>query len=947
MLAQLHSKLEAHFKDLASSRSSHGYPVYALEHGLHPEEIKSARDGVVAEYIRTGHLQNSHWLVWTVVAAEIGYTYDGDEYWQSFQVDIARKITLQEREVIRSWFHRFAAMFSGFTPSGRWAEHFTIIAWPITHSILPKYLQSLFARHLYESRHEIAARQGLAAEKLGQLLEDSYEGASSRFQSFLQQAPLTGRLVFALRDQGDVGGASPIYPPTLARITSDIEKKGPARAFLHDARRVLRDAQFRIQSKLGGPPGSDPNPAAKKRDLAVAQPKLIGRPRQDNSWALGVALPDIDTLLTQAGIDGTQLSKSRFRFSDQSDTLVNGKALLSYTKAPHIFSRFPAPHEPLVQFRQTDTAMRTVEQNLKLASQSPWLLRIHDDGVARQVVGNHVRSNAEYLIASQHNITSEVCETLALQPLESPTVGIHLYHLNVPAKLNDAFVHALSKLSIGYSLRANVRSFGLTPRWDDATGCSVWLLEEEPIFHLSADFPVVEFVVSVGEKFTLKAIPDARHECLISLGRLALGRHAVSFAATAPPSFQKGGGSLDVETVHLEVRAPMPWEREPMSRTGLRVVVDPPGASLEELISRKAHLSVVGPKGRTATVVARTYDMGGHVNSVTDFGRLEFPTTEIAIGKLLSRFDDEQLSEHIFSSPRVSLAFSLEEIGAAVASFPHTVIPLRWKIDQAHGVTKIRLVHEANTASEVNVCRYDLNAPDRRNEFPLADAMNGVKLDAPGALFVARQDGKFYSAFASVKPKGRIIDFNDLGAKVVFSTPLDGTRNITRLIAVLRFWRAAQPQGPLAILRKAKVLGDFEYQIEKLACGGTWAYRTRRFRQSGGRLNDLQADVGGSPGFASRIRTSNWNWRTEKADVIAEFARLARTYKVCSDQALCELALRLAFDPTSIRPSDPKIGADQIGALADYPALARGAYLARLAVDVSRQPPGGQLVASQ
>src|SRR3712207_7713201 len=52
----------------------------------------------------------------------------------------------------------FKRQFAGATPSGRWAEHFSIIAWPITHAILPRDLQQQLARILYDLRHSFSAR---------------------------------------------------------------------------------------------------------------------------------------------------------------------------------------------------------------------------------------------------------------------------------------------------------------------------------------------------------------------------------------------------------------------------------------------------------------------------------------------------------------------------------------------------------------------------------------------------------------------------------------------------------------------------------------------------------------------------------------------------------------------------------------------------------------------
>src|SRR5271166_3901758 len=54
--------------------------------------------------------------------------------------------------------------------SGPWADHFSIIAWPITHAILPRYLQLQFAKALYDARLEFARLPNPTPAAAGQLL---------------------------------------------------------------------------------------------------------------------------------------------------------------------------------------------------------------------------------------------------------------------------------------------------------------------------------------------------------------------------------------------------------------------------------------------------------------------------------------------------------------------------------------------------------------------------------------------------------------------------------------------------------------------------------------------------------------------------------------------------------------------------------------------------------
>lgn len=118
----------------------------------------------------------------------------------------------------------------------------------------------------------------------------------------------------------------------------------------------------------------------------------------------------------------------------------------------------------------------------------------------------------------------------------------------------------------------------------------------------------------------------------------------------------------------------------------------------------------------------------------------------------------------------------------------------------------MRLVYEAGVAAAITVSRFDMASPDKRHDVPLETCLAGTSVDPPGSLFVARHDGKFFAAFGSVPPHGRLTGFGDLATPIVLAAPGENTRNIMRLIAILRFWRRAHPHGVLAALRKTNVM---------------------------------------------------------------------------------------------------------------------------------------------
>jgi hypothetical protein len=938
MLAQAHDQLEGHFLDLSRERVPLGYPVYAFEHGLDDDRLDVVRKALCDDLLRTKRLKSEHWLLWTVVAAEIGYAYDGDEYWYSFESEIPEWISLGSREAVRNWFHDFTRRFNGFKPTGRWAEHFSIIAWPITHSILPRYLQAQFARHLYELRHELAAQEQAGVAELGRLLGGHYHGVSSRFENFLQQTALTARLVLALRDEDVQDVVTPIYKPTLARIVRDLELKSSSRSYLRDARHVLRDARTRAYARLAGSaPSSHSGPTEQAAASVPPGIKLIARRAADDSWTLGAALSDFGTLLAQAGISASVLDRTRLQFVDRPGSWMPGRALLSYARSTHALANLPAnAKEPIIRFQRPCDELKPLLPYLSILTQPPWLLRLHGDGVARQVLGNHVRTGEDYILASSTPLPAGPSHALSLRPVACRTGGVVLYALHVPETASPAFIRSLQSLSLGYALRARVRPFGLVPRWDEAAGCSVWLVDEEVLLYLAADFHVSEFVVSInGAGRTHLPVTDEQ-ETLVSLGLFAPGRYSVEITATAKKN-ESGANALrfvSPEMIALEVRAPVPWRSDPNARAGLRAVLQPSGASFDDLLAKRASLALHGPDGRTATVEARLYDVAGHVSTASAIGRLPLPSKDREVTVIVEMLSKEPLSERIQSAPRIDLAFAVEELGVAVVSFAHKVAPLRWKLAHASNDHIIRLVDEAGGATNISVNRYDITVPDQRIDVPTELCLKGVAVNAPGSLFVARFEDRVYAAFASVPPRGRVMDFSMLIPSATLSGPAESARNILRFLAILRLWRLGRPLGTLAVLRKNAILELIGTRIEQLACGARWAEKAHNYRRNGGRLDELQSDVGGSPGFASRMRTTEWTWHGDNAHARADFFRIAKTYGVCLGRGLCDLALRLAFDPTSIRLNDPAQGAREFEELGKLPILLRGAYFAKMTSDL-------------
>ena len=239
LLDDWQGRLEEHFETLARSRSESGLNIFALEHGL-DENVITDISIQLRLHLKNGLRLSSYWLLWVIYSTEHGYQYEGDEYWPSFE-EQTPWWDGNNRYQLAQWFEKFQRTYNGVVPTGRWAEHFSIISKPITHAILPKYLQVQFAKTLYYQRHRLVGLAALEAGDIGRRLAGNALHASTRFQEFLQQEELTGRIVLALLGEQSVEGSEPIYPPTLQRIVGDLERVRNAREWLGEARRYVKD----------------------------------------------------------------------------------------------------------------------------------------------------------------------------------------------------------------------------------------------------------------------------------------------------------------------------------------------------------------------------------------------------------------------------------------------------------------------------------------------------------------------------------------------------------------------------------------------------------------------------------------------------------------------------------------------------------------------------------
>ena len=244
LLQHLHESLDAHFTPLYQARAAlnPSSPVFALEHDLSPDDlellISTVRSAIQAGL---GARHRAWWLPFVVYAAEQGYDYVGDEYWRSFEQSTPGWRS-DQRHWIKAWFQLFAAEYGGAVPTGAFASNFTIIAWPITHGVLPTYLQRQLAQLLFEFSGALTSDLLDDPAALGLRLVRRAPAYTERFRIFCENTTLVGQVAAALLS-GEDEPTPYLLRSTLSRIVEGVSAEQQARHWLKSAQQSASRAR--------------------------------------------------------------------------------------------------------------------------------------------------------------------------------------------------------------------------------------------------------------------------------------------------------------------------------------------------------------------------------------------------------------------------------------------------------------------------------------------------------------------------------------------------------------------------------------------------------------------------------------------------------------------------------------------------------------------------------
>jgi hypothetical protein len=933
-LDTLQASLESHFRDLARLRSASGLPLFAFEHGLEQSQIEELSSHVRAQIrVGNGRLNSGHWLSWIVYASEIGYGYTGEEYWQSFE-EQTPGWDGHHRDTLRGWFRKFHTTYRGVEPTGPWATNFPIIAWPITHAILPKYLQYQFARAIHQNRYRLASLGERDPKTMGRLLAAYSEDSSIRFRQFLQQEELTGRIVLGLLGADTYDASGPIYPSTLKRIVRDLDNVRATRTWLKDVRAVV--AKFK---GIGHGSGNHEFRSVETREVSASKPvdfdiapRLFLRHSGSGKWAVGLSVPSLGVVAALRPEVGTVLRATRTRIAGATDIKPAGW-VLSVNRSS-ILKAWPTPGAALLQFEKSHPVLEALlKSDFTMGSETLWLFRIGPDGLAREISGRAVRPGYDYIVVAPNMPSMRGLSA----PISLECDGVLGCRLSLPPSLTVEQTKVLTEAGLQVARTISVWPAGLPCRGWNSEGQSEWLTTEEPCLGLLHDHPVSSFLIRVnGATQGVVTAGAPGTPLFIRLNRFPVGTHRMSVTA------QRQGSIADLTQrtptdgfLDLIVREPEPWIPGVSAHSGLIVTVTPHDADLDEFWTGKAEISVIGPESHQVTCTISLERADGEEIFLAHTGQsIPLPLTPEIMQKKIEAVAEREASTS-WRYPEASvgrLRIHGGELGEFVLEFHRDVPPLRWLIRKTGDKVLLKLADDTGSPAPAECESFSMSRPSDGLAGATASLQTGVESAPPGALYVARNGSQTDAVvvshgFAQEGLKG-------LGATPTCDNIADGALSLKKAIVVLDMWSSARVAGSLGEARRRQVTRSLTNALFTKVCGRNWATAEQAFLdnpRATSSADALQHKVCNYGGFGVVIKDNYQKFLSEEAG--AWYADLCKRYRICESRALCDFAVRLAFEPRKMSVVYKEKLDELAKQAASRPAVVRGARFGKLLCD--------------
>ncbi len=896
-------RLVEHFAELRARRDvvETELPVFALEHGLDLEtELPELQDDVRRVVQGSAPLPRGASLPFVVYAAEIGYRYQGDEYWPVFEAETPgwKERGHAQRTFIRRRYEEFARAFGGAEPAGPWAAWFKNIAWPITHAILPSDLQRHLARLLHDYRTAFTAELLADRELLGERLAGRSHDTSARFRVFAENTSLLG-LVAASLLVGEDEDSSLLLPEVLHRIVQDLSHERQAGAWLRNARRAA--VRIRRRGLLPGTtsaPGRSQSASADGEQGPPLELKLSLR-RATEGWSMYMATPAFGSMAARFPTLRDELASVRCRLDGYPR--VQPRGALMYPLGPFALERVPEPGTSVLQVEGGSQRLSQILVDHCRMSAGPWLFRVNSPGTAKEVRTRAVRPGARHILVTDED--TAVVDGLEIDIL---TDGVRAWALDVPDSIETPDLERLRELGLGVAAAVSAWPAGLTAAEWDGDGYACWPAGEDPIIAIRSDRAPTRCVVATGEQLAEFAWPAATSTIFVRTADLSIGRHELEVSLIGEPDTTT---PLATGRMQVEILEPPDSALAAGAGQGLQVRAHPPRPTLNDVWTFTAAIVSSGPAGEKVRfdLELRTRS-GRQVLSRCGFST-SLPVDEDRWRELFkgARGSAQDFSACYHQAEELQIHASNPVLGASTIVAERPFEPLRWHVGSDRDGPFGELVNHTDS-EDVEFEFFDVRQPSVAVS-PRTDDSGRLRTSG-GGLVVAKAADHTAGVILPPHIEGGLDSLARLAVRPQLQTGPRTLHSIHGMMELGRRWtRLAQSGIGYAAILQAQVNNAILARLGGLIGGQRWwEFELEIIDRGLPALPDLLARAPiarNDESTARQLTTAAEHLGGEDLGRRVEaFESLIRDSRSDPPDATAETLLRLASEPGSLRATD-------------------------------------------
>ncbi|WP_373071299.1 hypothetical protein [Gemmatimonas sp.] len=822
-----------------------------------------------------------------VYATEIGYGYDGGEYWQTFARETPHWAQNGNRNALRQQFERFASDRGGFRPTGDWARTFSIISWPISHAILPRVYQRQLAQLLYELRTRLTRDLLADPIQLGQFIAAHSWEASERFQQQASNHAVIGQvarslLVADLPDE-DTG----LLESTVRRIASDLSQT-------RDARRWLEAAQHQSRTAFATGRTSSSQRAGNAREPQVSLDPVVHLRKVMDRWSVHVRLPDFRQAAESQPELLDALSTKRVSVAGAKSLLAR-RALLFAGADPQLTLEIPLG-KPLLTFEgSNDTLDGLLAPHCRFPN-GPLLFRIQE-GEGVLVKGRHVRPGCLYvLLSSEDNHDRGVSWITGREQV----ADLFSRELLVPERLAPEDILTLSNLGLSAQTTIRLEPVGLTNFGWDGEDVAAWPENQEVAFAVVSDRRLSSLIVSTNAGAFRVELEE--QQPLFSLGRPVVGRFQIRVEA-----FESDDTPAVANTkFDVEVKRPQRRSTSGSLREAIALHLVPPAPRFTEIQNGEVGLEITGPTNVRIKLRFELHQRGSSETLAVLTNSVRLPVDERRGKAILSAtLRDDTFGRQLERADLLTVSAEHPDLGVVSTTVEREFVPLRWIMSGGQDEISAYLVD--NVDDRLPTVRfYSAQTPDVCEDVEYHPEV-AVGIEKAGLLLAEIDD---IHAAIVIMPT-RLLNLADLGghgadARLVQQRATSA--RLQELVQLASTWRSATKPRFDASLTTRSVLRAVAAEIGASIGGKDWA-RVEHEHRGRGRCptERIHAAIGTSRN-AQLARTALLRRLPTPSSV--ELPDLTRTFSsICGSlvagtpgaaMPLGEFCLRLASAPSTL-----------------------------------------------